>query len=245
MRKLSDDAKKEQAIECNEILSTLQQLPIILLAQILSNLDIDDQKHFADTCKSAQMAMKVYWNTCTDLHIGSLIKQNFSFINMRNRCSLHAIRRQITIALRLIPKFTLRRLSFQPIYSLHLQDLRDIEIRTGKSSIQIYGDLKHLDLRGCELEYDELHYFSNACTRLTSIALTRTAVFLPKQIFVDEDYIKMHKLEHPFKSYHNFLRMALPNFSEMEKRGEIRPEHTELMIKLLMLFPYLEIFHIE
>lgn len=62
-----------------------------------------------------------------------------------------------------------------------------IKLRSAK---QIYGAIKHLDLRGCLVEYDELQYFSNACTKLSSIALTHAAVSLPNERFINDDYKK-------------------------------------------------------
>ncbi|EJW81753.1 hypothetical protein WUBG_07337 [Wuchereria bancrofti] len=229
-------------------LPTLQQLPIILLSQIASNLNIYEQKSFSDTCRAARSALKLYWNTYTDLHIGAVIKQAFS-IAYENRYSLHTIRKEIAIMLRLIPDFTLRTLHFQPICSLHLWDLQDIEMFTRKSAKQIYGALKHLDLRGCLVEYNELKYFSNACSKLSSIAVTHAAIVLPNELFENE---KLHKVikqntleQHPFEKMHDFLRLSLPKFTEMEKNGELPVEHIELITKLLILFPYLETFHID
>lgn len=84
-------------------------------------------------------AMKLYWDTRTDLHIGTLMKQTFSFISEKNRCSLHAIRREVSLTLRLIPNFALRKLHFQPICLLHLRDLQEIEFLTKKFvSFQFY-----------------------------------------------------------------------------------------------------------
>ncbi|CAG9540503.1 unnamed protein product [Cercopithifilaria johnstoni] len=225
--------------------SILQQLPMMILSQIVSNLNIIDQKHFSDTCRAARTAMKVYWDTYNDLHIDTLMEKTFSFVAEKNRCSLHAIRREITLTLCLIPNFTLRKLYFQPVYSLHLQDLRDIEIRAKKTSKEIFGSLKHLDLRGCVVEYGELKYFSNACAKLTSIAITHAAVFLPNEMFINDDHMKQHKLKDPFETIRNFFGVSLPNFTEMEKRGTIPAEHTELLLKLFILFPYIETFHID
>ncbi|EFO27067.2 hypothetical protein LOAG_01422 [Loa loa] len=240
IRALSDNADEVIAMEYDTSLSALQKLPMILLSQIASNLNIREQKN------SLILATKLYWDTRTDLHIGDLMRQTFPFINQKNRYSLHAIRRELSLMLRLIPNFALRKLHFQPIYLLHLQDLQDIEIRTKKSAKQIYGAVKHLDLRGCSVEYGELLYFSNACTKLSSIAITHAAVFLPNELFIDDDCTKQNKSEQrPFGRIRDFLRISLPNFTEMEKKGELPVAHIELLVKLLMLFPYLETFYID
>ncbi|VDK70468.1 unnamed protein product [Litomosoides sigmodontis] len=230
---------------CDTASSMLQRLPIVVLSQIVSHLNLSDQKNFGDTCKAARMALNIFWDTYTDLHIDTLMRKTFSFISETKRCSLHTIRREIGLALSLIPDFTLRKLHLHPIYALHLRDLQEIEILTEKSPRQIFGALRHLDLRGCAVEYGELHYFSNACVNLSSIALTHAAVFLPFEIFVNEDLIKEYKMKHPFKIFQNFLRASLPNFVEMEKEKEIPTEHIELIFKLLMLFPRLETFHFD
>ncbi|KAK6109134.1 hypothetical protein QQG55_34800 [Brugia pahangi] len=169
-------------------LPTLQQLPIILLSKIASNLNIYEQKNFSDTCRAAR----------------------------------------------------------SPICTLHLWDLQDIELFTRKSAKQIYGALRHLDLRGCSVEYNELKYFSNACSKLSSIAITHAATILPNELFENEDCMKQNALgQHPFEKMHEFLRLSLPKFTEMEKSGELPVEHIELITKLLILFPYLETFQID
>uniref|UniRef100_A0A8R1U084 F-box domain-containing protein n=1 Tax=Onchocerca volvulus TaxID=6282 RepID=A0A8R1U084_ONCVO len=245
IRALSNNAEMIR-MEYDTIPFTLQQLPIIVLAQIVSNLNIHDQKNFSETCKAAKSAIKLYWDSYTDLHIDSLMRQTFSFINEKNRCSLYAIRREVSQALRLIPNFALRRIHFQPILSLHLQDLKDIETRTKKSAKEIYGEVKHLDLRGCLVEYDELRYFAVACTKLSSIAVTHATAFLPNEMFMNKDYLKEIKFgQRSFGKIRNFLRSSLPNFAEMEKNGKLPIAHTEFLVKLLMIFPYLETFYID
>ncbi|KAK6109135.1 hypothetical protein QQG55_34800 [Brugia pahangi] len=227
-------------------LPTLQQLPIILLSKIASNLNIYEQKNFSDTCRAARSALKLYWKTYTDFHVGAVMKQAFSIAYETNQYSLHTIRKEIANMLRLIPNFTLRTLHFQPICTLHLWDLQDIELFTRKSAKQIYGALRHLDLRGCSVEYNELKYFSNACSKLSSIAITHAATILPNELFENEDCMKQNALgQHPFEKMHEFLRLSLPKFTEMEKSGELPVEHIELITKLLILFPYLETFQID
>ncbi|VBB25352.1 unnamed protein product [Acanthocheilonema viteae] len=221
--------------------------------QIIANIAIKenyqqlkrDRKRKQINNISKSSALKIYWDKYTDLHIDTLMKQTFPFITKNNRYSLHAIRREIALILHLIPNFTLRKLYLQPFYSLHIQDLREIEMRTKKSARQLFGALEHLDLRGCAVEYAELRYFSNACTRLSSIALTHAAVFLPNEIFVNDNLLKKHHLKDPFGIIRNFLRISLPNFTEMEKRGMLPVEHIELLFKLLILFPYLHTFQID
>ncbi|KAM3716443.1 F-box/LRR-repeat protein [Dirofilaria immitis] len=240
IRALSNNTEMTR-MEYETLPITLQQLPIALLAQVVSNLNIYDQKNFAKTCKAAKSAMKLYWDSYTDLDIDSLMRKTFSFINEKNRCSLYAIRREISQALRLIPNFSLRKVHFQPILSLHLQDLKDIEIRTKKTAKELYGEVRHLDLRGCIMEYNELRYFATACTKLSSIAITHAIAFLPNEMFLTRDCMKEMK----FGKIRDFLRLSLPNFAEMEKNGKLPIAHSELLVKLLMIFPYLQTFHID
>lgn len=56
IRVLSADAKEVIEMECDGMSrSIFQQLPIVVLSKIISNLNIIDQKHFSDTCKAAKM----------------------------------------------------------------------------------------------------------------------------------------------------------------------------------------------
>uniref|UniRef100_A0A915PRW2 Uncharacterized protein n=1 Tax=Setaria digitata TaxID=48799 RepID=A0A915PRW2_9BILA len=168
-------------------------------------------------------------------------------MNRDEQCSLHAIRNEIGQVLRLMPDFALRNVRFQPICSLHVQDLRDIEYRTKKSAKQIFGAVKHLDLRGCMMEYDELKYFSHACSKLSSIAITYAAAFLPNEIFLKHENLKQNKMRsvRPFQKIRNFLQISLPNFAEMEKKGQLPEEHIDLLAKLLKLFPYLQTLQVD
>lgn len=55
IRALSDNAEEMIAIKHNVSSPVLQQLPMVFLSQIASNLNIREQKHFADTCKIARL----------------------------------------------------------------------------------------------------------------------------------------------------------------------------------------------
>lgn len=57
---------------------------------------------------------------------------------------------------------------------------------TLRTANEIYGGVKHLDLRGCSLDFDELKYFSLACNRLSSIAITHAATYLPIEHFLNK-----------------------------------------------------------
>lgn len=222
-------------------LLTLDQMPTALLVQIISYLNIFDQMAFSSTCRLAKRALEEFWNTRTELHIGSLLQHTFPFVSKYRYYSLRAVRKEVAHALRIIPNYTLRSFRIQPICALYVEDLRNIETVTEKSAKEIFGKVEHLDLRGCSMEFEELQYFANACNKLTSIALTHSAILLPNEENLERKIGKTQCSPNVLRN----LRISLPSGAELRKRKEIPAEHIKLVAKLIKLFPYLEIFHID
>ncbi|VDM97082.1 unnamed protein product [Thelazia callipaeda] len=233
------------APKCRE-LSPFETLPTALLIQIVHHLNINDQRCFRSTCTRAHLATALYWQSRYDLNIQLLMQKTFPYINSQKLGSLYAMRKEVGRALQLIPAYTLRSVTFNPICSLHVQNFYDIEIITKKSAEQLFGALKHLDLRGCTLEVKELKYFSRACQKLSSIALTYSYVYLPDEVSKVDGFETSDQSEScPKLDILEFLSVSLPGFRKRRKNGEIPEKHISFIAKLLTLFPFLETFIIN
>ncbi|VDN59628.1 unnamed protein product [Dracunculus medinensis] len=155
---------------------TIDDLPLLILAYVVSFLNRTDQSSFMQACKLGKKATQIYWHSLKSISIKQLLKHTFERINPHSLTSLHTTRHELTYILTMIPTRTICSLDFRFIVAIHISTLQHFEKFFEKTPYDLFGSVKLLDLRGCMISHAELEWFSRACPFLSFLYITELSV---------------------------------------------------------------------
>lgn len=209
----------------------LLDLPLLAFSAIISHLSFKDQANFERTCSITRRAVKFFWKSRTSLDYEEYTTRLFKMNKDINRYPLayhHVALQLLPNVLALYPKYAIRHVSLRTLPLLTTDDLETIVSNSKKSTAEIFGSVRNLDLRDVCLNYEELQWFAFACPLLSSLKLTFNAVamdtFPNKESETSED--KLNKL------LNNYIR----NYANEIKGKKYPYQYLQLLVSVHDLF---------
>uniref|UniRef100_A0A158R6A8 F-box domain-containing protein n=1 Tax=Syphacia muris TaxID=451379 RepID=A0A158R6A8_9BILA len=212
----------------------LLDLPLLALSNIISHLSFKDQANFEKTCSLMRRAVKFFWKSQRSFDYEEYTVRLFKMKKDTNRYPLayhHVALQRLPNVLSLYQNCGIQNISLRTLPLLTTDDLDTIVMNTTKTTAELFGSVRNLDLSDVCLNYEELQWFSRACPLISSLKLTFNAVAM--------DTFPNKEGERNEKNLNKLLSSYIRNYTVEIKEKNYPYQYLQLLVSVHDLFPCL------